>query len=185
MRSVLLCLLCLSVLPAADPDEHPLARLREPGTFALMRHALAPGAGDPDHFDLADCSTQRNLSAAGRQQARAIGDKFREAGIENARVFTSQWCRCKETAERLRLGEPVELPALNSFFQRPGRRDPRVRALKAWLKDNLEDGPVVLVTHQVVVTALTDVFPASGEIVVARRDDQGGFDVLDRVRTDE
>ena len=92
--------------------------LTEPGAFAIMRHALAPGTGDPADFRLDDCTTQRNLDARGREQARAIGAAFRDRGITFDVVLTSQWCRTRETAELLGLGEVVEAPALNSFFQR-------------------------------------------------------------------
>ena len=81
-----------------------------------MRHATAPGTGDPAEFQLDDCATQRNLSAVGREQARATGARLRAAGITSAEVYSSQWCRCLETARLLGLGEVLELPALNSFF---------------------------------------------------------------------
>lgn len=101
-------------------EEPPsLALLKKPGHFAIMRHALAPGTGDPRNFDLTDCSTQRNLSEAGREQAKAVGELLRKSGIEKAGVYSSQWCRCLDTATLLGLGPVTELPALNSFFQQP------------------------------------------------------------------
>ena len=89
---------------------------------ALIRHAIAPGTGDPPGFLLRDCSTQRNLSKEGRIQARRIGDFFRAQGIKEALVYSSQWCRCLETARLLGFGPVQELPALNSFFEEPARR---------------------------------------------------------------
>ena len=91
-------------------DEALWRAVRAGRAVAIMRHALAPGTGDPAGFRLDDCSTQRNLSAAGRQQAREIGARFRAHGIERARVFSSQWCRCRETAEGLGLGAVAALP---------------------------------------------------------------------------
>jgi len=162
-----------ALLPTAAPatESDAWESLARGGHVALIRHALAPGTGDPRAFDVDDCSTQRNLSAQGREQARRIGDAFRAAGIARAMVFSSQWCRCLETARLLDLGPVEPLPALNSFYQRPDERAGRLAALRAFLADLEPDGaPVVLVTHQVTITAMTDGYPASGEIFVAALD---------------
>ena len=167
-------------------DVAPLWRaLATPGHIALMRHALAPGTGDPAHFDVGDCATQRNLSAAGRSQAARIGAGFRAQGIAAARVMTSQWCRCRDTARLLGFGPVTELPALNSFFRRGERRDGQTRELESWLAEQSLDKPLVLVTHQVNITALTGVYPASGDIVVLRRRADGGLDVLGSISPDQ
>lgn len=158
--------------------------LASKGHVALMRHAIAPGAGDPPQFVIGDCARQRNLSEAGRKQARRIGVRFRKNGIEAARIFSSQWCRCLETARLLGLGAVTELPVLNSFFQSPERRDRQTRTLDAWLGGQNLDGPVVLVTHQVNITALTGIYPASGEIVVVRRSEDGTISAVGSIRTD-
>lgn len=143
----------------------PLERLDDGGMVLMLRHALAPGTGDPAGFDLRNCATQRTLNDTGRDQARAIGAALRRAGIERARVYSSQWCRCLSTAELLGLGPVKELPALNSFFGRNrGMREERLNALRAFLADqSTEGGPIVLVTHQVTVTAVTGDFVSSGE----------------------
>lgn len=88
------------------------------GKVIIVRHAIAPGTGDPSNFEVDDCSTQRNLDTSGRNQALAMGDWLRSQGVDSARVYSSQWCRCKDTAELLKLGPVKELPALNSFYQR-------------------------------------------------------------------
>jgi broad specificity phosphatase PhoE len=133
----------------------------------MLRHALAPGTGDPEGFRLDDCATQRNLSDAGRAQARAIGAWLRARGIERARVYSSQWCRCLETAEMLGLGPVTPLPALNSFFERPVDREPNLAMLRDFLAEQPGQGePIILVTHQVTVTGMTRVYPASGQGVV-------------------
>lgn len=158
----------------AETGEAALWRgLAEGRLVALMRHAEAPGTGDPAGFRLGDCATQRNLDEGGRAQARATGALFRAQGIGQARVFTSQWCRCRETAELLGLGPVEALPALNSFFSDRARRGPQSEATLVFLAGLPAGAPVVLVTHQVNIAALTDVFPRSGEIVVARPGDQG------------
>ena len=95
MRVFLTLLLTLFALPVLANDWDAL---REPGAVAIMRHALAPGGGDPAGFDVTDCATQRNLDDRGRDQARAIGAALRERGFTFGRVLTSQWCRCRDTA---------------------------------------------------------------------------------------
>jgi broad specificity phosphatase PhoE len=152
--------------------------LRNGTAFAMMRHALAPGTGDPKTFVIGDCTTQRNLSDDGRDQSRRISDRFRANGIPAARVFTSQWCRCAETAELLGIGDVVHLPALNSFFTEMERRSSQTATLSKWIAEYQDKAPLVLVTHQVNITALTEVYPRSGEIVVARRDENGNIRVL-------
>ena len=151
------------------------------GHVALMRHALAPGFGDPDNFRVDDCTTQRNLSAEGRQQARDIGQRFRDNRVDNVRVFSSQWCRCLDTARLLGLGEVTPYPGLNSFFQDRDRE--AMRTAETWeLIGARGGGPsLVLVTHQVNITALTGVVPQSGEIVVLRSDGDRWV-VLGRIR---
>lgn len=145
----------------------PVHKVNSGQAVLIMRHALAPGTGDPAEFVLGDCGTQRNLSEAGRQQARLAGDTLRGLGLEAAIVFTSQWCRCRETAEGLSLGSVQALPALNSFFQQWDREVMQTRELLEWLeKGRPLNKAVMLVTHQVNITALTGVYPRSGEILV-------------------
>jgi phosphohistidine phosphatase SixA len=158
--------------------------LQKPDHFAMLRHALAPGIGDPADFTLGDCSTQRNLSEAGRSQARRIGERFRANGIEQADVYTSQWCRCRDTAELLGLGPVKELPALNSFFRNFERETRQTAELAGWLEERDPDKPLLLVTHQVNITAMTGVFPDSGELVIVRRDRDGSFSVSGTINTD-
>lgn len=153
------------------------AALKEPGTVAVMRHALAPGTGDPGNFQLGDCGTQRNLSEAGRQQARDIGDAFRRHGIEVHGVLTSQWCRCRDTAELLDLAPVEDFPPLNSFFRDRSTADTQTRKTKAYLSQVPDSRKLVLVTHQVNITALTGVFPSSGEVVVIEVADDGEVEV--------
>jgi len=140
--------------------------LREGRAAALIRHALAPGVGDPAEFRIDDCATQRNLSDEGREQARATGERLRAVGIAAARVYSSQWCRCLETARLLDLGEVQKLPALNSFFNDRSRADRQTADLMSFLRAASPSDPLVLVTHQVNIRALTGQATRSGEIVV-------------------
>jgi broad specificity phosphatase PhoE len=141
----------------------PLTELAKPGRVLMLRHAQAPGVGDPPGFRLDDCATQRNLDDSGRRQARALGARLANAGVAAARVFSSQWCRCLETARLLQLGPVTELPALNSFFEQAQHRDATVAALRAFLARLPVDGPpVVLVTHQFTINAFTSASTPSG-----------------------
>lgn len=129
------------------------------------------------NFALGDCSTQRNLNDAGREQARRIGRAFRDQGIQVDRVLTSQWCRCRDTAELLDLAPVEDFPALNSVFQDRSTRDQQTEAVRDFLMEAPDDEKLVLVTHQVNITALTDVFPSSGEVVVIEVADDSAVNV--------
>lgn len=154
-----------------------LQLLAQPGHVLIMRHANAPGVGDPPGMVLDDCATQRNLDGRGRTQATRLGERLRAAGLAEVRVFTSQWCRCRDTARLLAVGRVEDLPALNSFFEQPERREAQIRTLREFLARLPRDGrPVVLVTHQVNITALTGYYPSSGEGLVLRLRADGGFD---------
>lgn len=169
----LLAILVLGPAGTVAAADSPVESLRAGGVL-LLRHAIAPGFGDPAGFRIDDCSTQRNLSDAGRQQARDIGAWLRARGISRARVYSSQWCRCLETARLLGLGEVSPLPGLNSFFQSPEDRMPNLAAVRDFLAGQmLRNEPLVLVTHQVTVTALTGIYPDSGEGVVATLGENG------------
>ena len=132
-----------------------------------MRHAqTVPGTGDPPGFRLDDCATQRNLSEDGREQARRIGARLREEGVPVGAVRTSAWCRCRETAALLDLGPVERLQPLDSFFEDRSQRDNHRAGILAFMAAWTGPGNAMLVTHQVNVTAVSGVAPASGEIVV-------------------
>ena len=166
---------------AAAPEDALWQRLRSGRVALLMRHAQTePGTGDPANFTLGDCSTQRNLDERGRRQARAWGDALRRERVPVEGVYTSAWCRCRETAELLDVGPVEGLPALNSFFEDRSARDERTAELRRFLSGWSGEGVIVLVSHQVNVTALTGVFPRSGEAVVLDLRD-GRADVVGRL----
>lgn len=172
-----------SAARSALAESDPWGVLRRPGSFALIRHATAPGTNDPSGFRLEDCATQRNLSAEGRAQALRIGDLFRANGIAAAEVHSSQWCRCLDTATLMKLGEVRPQPLLNSFFQDRSREAGQIEALRRWIGQLDLAAPTVFVTHQVVVTALSQIFPGSGEIVVMQRRPDGSLSVQGRLPT--
>ena len=136
------------------------------GAIALIRHANAPGVGDTSTMRLGDCATQRNLDETGRVHARRIGAAFRAAGVTVGSVLSSRWCRTLETAELAFPGRVHAHAAFDSFFSTPARGDARTAEARHVLEDWRGPGALVVVTHQVNVTALTGVVPRSGEIVV-------------------
>ena len=139
---------------------------REGKALLLMRHTLAPGTGDPAGFVLEDCSSQRNLNNEGRQQAKRWGQLLRTKYSNNITVYSSQWCRCLETAQLLQLSQPLALPALNSFFAGRGDAAKQTKALLQQFSIIQTAQPTVLMTHQVNFTALTGIFPRSGEAAI-------------------
>ena len=173
----------LTAMPARAADVWDAAR--EAGTHLLMRHAIAPGTGDPANFALGDCSTQRNLSDGGRAQAKRIGAMLKEKGVAIDVVLTSQWCRARDTAAGLGITPLQDEPALNSFFAGRGDRSAQTAALKQRIAAlNAAGTKAALVSHQVNITALTGVYPASGEIVVIRLGADGEVSVAGRIKTE-
>jgi phosphohistidine phosphatase SixA len=149
------------------------------GTHVILRHARAPGTGDPPGFRLGDCATQRNLDDRGRAQARRLGEALRGTGAAFDTVLTSQWCRCRDTADLLGLGPVTAEPALNSFFAGRGDRTAQTAALRDLLRRSA-DRRLVLVTHQVNITALTGSGVASGEAFAIRMGDGNRAEVVSR-----
>ena len=176
----------LSVVPALTATAAPATtdiwqELRTGrGYVVLLRHALAPGTGDPAGFRLGDCSTQRNLSAEGRLQAIAIGAQWRRERMPVDRVLTSRWCRARDTARLLAVGKVTAYPALDSSFTvsdaAAARRAAQVRALIASHRG--EPGVLVLVGHQVNITDVTGVVPASGQAIVVKARSDGTVRVV-------
>ena len=176
-RALLAVVLLWPGLASADDWD----ALDRPGAFAIMRHALAPGTGDPAGFTPGDCTTQRNIDARGRAQAKAIGAAFRAGGHVFDTVLTSQWCRCRETADLLALGPVEEAAAFNSFFGDFSEREARTTEALALL--DARGGRPFVVTHQVNISALTGRTTRSGEVLVVRRA-EGGLEVLGAILID-
>jgi phosphohistidine phosphatase SixA len=143
------------------------------GNIILFRHANAPGFGDPPNFQIGECSTQRNLDDVGRLQSKRIGEYLQSNGVKVNRVLTSQWCRCKETAAVAFANLPsearLENAAFNSFFRDRQDEPKQTEAAKKLLLGWKGPGTLVVVTHQVNITALTGIFPQSGEGIVLQK----------------
>ena len=132
----------------------------------FLRHALAPGFGDPDNFMKQDCSTQRNLNNQGRLQARLIGHYLKASKISFSEILTSEWCRCIDTAKELNLGKWETFSGLNSFFEGHEKKDKVMDKLRKKLNSLSHSDLVLLITHQVVIFEQTGIAPKSGEMVL-------------------
>lgn len=187
MRLLITLLTTLSLLPSFARADAATDAIGKGGVALLMRHATAPGTFDPDNFKLDDCTTQRNLSDAGRAEARRIGAHLKALGLNPGEVLTSQWCRCRETAA-LAFGGARDWPALNSFIRERDKAPKQVSEVQARIgKLRPGDKPLVLVTHQVVITAVTGIYPQSGEVVVVAPERSGGkigFRVVGSIKPD-
>jgi|TARA_B110000971_G_scaffold173866_1_gene178897 phosphohistidine phosphatase SixA len=150
----------------ANPEV--ITALQEGGKLIFIRHALAPGGGDPDNFNLNDCSTQRNLDKSGISQAKIIGQFFKKNNIKIDQVFSSEWCRTKETA--LNAFEDYKtFSALNSFFSSKfaKNRDEQMKDLRNFVNKWDSKKNIVFVTHYVVILEALNTTVSSGEIIVA------------------
>lgn len=165
---------------AASSDEAVWNALRA-GGIAIFRHANAPGVGDPPGMRLDDCSTQRNLDEEGRVQAKRIGAAFRSRNIQIGAVLASQWCRATETAELAFPGLVRVEPVFNSFFGDKQAGESQTKAARRLLEGWRGPSALFVITHQVNITALTGLAPASGEGIVLRSSDNG-LVVIGRVR---
>ena len=173
--ALLLCVLAWCAPGIAQASE--LAdKLQGPDYALLMRHALAPGTGDPAGYRLDDCASQRNLSDEGRKQAARTGQWLRQQGVRRAQVLTSPWCRCKDTAQRLGFGDALVEPALASFFDEPQRAEELTQRLQQRLSQagpTKGDKALVLVTHHVNILAYVGENVGSGDMVLVQFDAQG------------
>ncbi len=174
LAAIILCLTSSAALAQTDAFQ----ALRDGNHVLLLRHAIAPGFGDPTGFRLDDCATQRNLSTQGLAQARLIGRRLRAEALAGAAVYTSEWCRCQDTAQALGLTPPIRHRGLNSFFQNRGQRDIIMSRLEEKLIRRYNEPSAVMVTHQVNIRALTGQSVRSGAGVVIRLDENGQHTVI-------
>ena len=145
--------------PAQDGDK-----------IILIRHAKAPGGGDPEGFKIEDCKTQRNLDMVGINQAKKIGKLFREKKVKIDQVLSSQWCRCKDTA-KYAFKNFETFNALNSFFDAKfyKNKDKQIKDLKVYISNWNSDKNLVLVTHYVVISEILNLGVSSGELAISRK----------------
>ena len=165
---ILIIFLILTNGIKADTETQVLKNLKNGGNLIFIRHAYAPGGGDPDNFDLNDCSTQRNLNDKGREQAKKIGKFFHENQIPIDKVISSEWCRCKDTAQiAFKRFETKDF--LNSFFSEKfsKNRTKQIEDLNKYIDKWDSSKNLVFVTHYVVINEVLNYAPSSGEIVIS------------------
>jgi len=150
------------------------------GKIIFIRHAYAPGGGDPDGFDISNCASQRNLSKEGITQSKNIGKFFSENNIQIDKVLSSEWCRCKQTA-KYAFNNYETKSFLNSFFSQKfaHNKDKQVKELKDYIINWEGKKNLILVTHYVVISETLNVSTSSGEIVITDRN----FNVLASINT--
>ena len=148
-------------------DENIVEILKKGGNIIFIRHAIAPGNGDPQNFDISNCSTQRNLSKDGKLQALKIGKFFKENDIKLTKVLSSEWCRCKDTA-KIAFGNYETKNFLNSFYDErfSENKDKQILDFQKFIRNWNKTGNLVLVTHYVVISEILDLTTSSGEIVI-------------------
>ena len=176
LKIILILFISLTTLVKADSKKNIIENLKVGGKLIFIRHAYAPGGGDPENFNIYDCSTQRNLSESGRIQSRKIGNFFTENKIKIENVYSSEWCRCKETAS-LAFKDFKTKSFLNSFFSSKfaQNKDSQMRDFQKFLLDWDEKTNLIFVTHYVVISEILDYPSSSGEIVISNKN----FKIID------
>ena len=161
-------------------DEKILNSLYDGQKLIFIRHAIAPGNGDPDNFNIKDCSTQRNLSKNGINQSKKIGLFFKNNKIKIDKVLSSEWCRCKDTA-KYAFEDFETFDALNSFYDErfAANEIKQINDLKKYIKKWDSDKNLVFVTHYVVISSILNKGTSSGEIIVSDKN----FNIIGSVNT--
>ena len=168
LRFFIIIFISLTTPIKADLYKNLINQLEDGGKLIFIRHAYAPGNGDPAGFNLNDCSTQRNLSDDGRKQAQRIGEFFTKNKIEIDKVLSSEWCRCKETA-KIAFKNYSTNSFLNSFYSSKfsKNKDKQVKAFNYYIKNLEIEKNLIFVTHYVFISEVLNYGPSSGEIVVS------------------
>ena len=168
LNIILIIFIALTNEIKADSKNQLFEKLQKGGNLIFIRHAYAPGGGDPENFDIKDCKTQRNLNDTGRYQAKKIGYFFKTNNIPIDKVFSSEWCRCTETA-LLAFNNFKTQKFLNSFFSLNHRKNKKnqIKNLKKFIKNWNGQNNLILISHYVVIKEVLDVNASSGEIIVA------------------
>jgi broad specificity phosphatase PhoE len=168
LKFLLIIFISLTTSIKADLDKNLMNQLLDGNKLIFIRHAYAPGNGDPDNFNLNDCSTQRNLSEEGRKQAKKIGEFFINNNIKIEKIFSSEWCRCKETA-KIAFEDYSTKNFLNSFYSSKYAKNKtkQIEELDNYVQQLKSNQNIVLVTHYVLISEVLNYAPSSGEIVVS------------------
>ncbi len=176
----ILFILLLNLNSNAFSNENILKSIKEGKKLVFIRHAIAPGNGDPNNFDINDCSTQRNLDKNGIAQSKKIGQFFKNNKIKIDKVLSSEWCRCKDTA-KYAFQNFETFNALNSFYdvRFAANEAKQIKDLKNYIKNWDSDENLVLVTHFVVISSILNIGASSGEIIISDKN----FNIIDSINT--
>ena len=168
LKFLIIILISFTTPIKADLNKNLLNQLEDGGKLIFIRHAYAPGGGDPNNFALNDCSTQRNLNNEGREQAKYIGEFFKKNKIKIDKVLSSEWCRCKETA-KIAFKNFSTNSFLNSFYspKYAKNKEKQIEMLNDYVKEFKSDQNLIFVTHYVLISEVINYAPSSGEIVVS------------------
>ena len=168
LNYLIIIFICINPTVKADSKKTLIDELQKGGKLIFIRHAYAPGGGDPDNFDINNCNTQRNLSDRGRIQSQKIGNFFEKNKISIGKVYSSEWCRCKETAS-IAFKKYETKKFLNSFFSSKfaNNRKKQIIDFDEFLINWDKDQNLIFVTHYVVIYEILNYAPSSGEIVVS------------------
>ena len=179
LKLLFIIFISLTTSIKADLNKNLINHFEAGGKLIFIRHAYAPGSGDPSNFNLKDCHTQRNLDKKGKIQAKKIGEFLRKNKIEIEKVLSSEWCRCKDTAD-LAFNSFTTKNFLNSFYspQFAKNRVKQMRDLRKYVEEFKSDKNLVLVTHFVVISEALGYAPSSGEIVISDKN----FNKIDTVQ---
>ena len=155
----------------ADLNQNLINELKQGGKLIFIRHAYAPGGGDPIDFDINVCNTQRNLNNSGRNQADKIGSLFKDNNISTDKVYSSEWCRCKETA-LIAFNQFETKKFLNSFFSSKfaQNKNSQIKSFKKFIKSWDGKKNLIFVTRYVFISEILDYAPSSGEIIISDKD---------------
>jgi len=181
LKFFLIIFISLTSSVKADFNKKLLNQLKDGKKLIFIRHAYAPGSGDPSNFNLNDCSTQRNLSKEGRKQAANIGEFFRNKKVKIDKVLSSEWCRCKETSS-IAFNNFQTKKFLNSFYSSKFAKNKKSQMinLKKYINSWKSDKNLVLVTHYVVISEALNYAPNSGEIVITDKN----FKIVGNIQMD-
>ena len=177
IKFFLLILLSFNISLKANSNDKVQILLKEGEKLIFIRHAIAPGGGDPLDFDILKCETQRNLSIEGIEQSKKIGKFFSENNIKIDKVLSSEWCRCKQTA-KYAFNRYETKSFLNSFFSAKfaSNKNKQIYDLKKYINEWSGDNNLVLVTHYVTIHEVLNVTSSSGELIITDRN----FNILAR-----
>ena len=172
IKYFLIIFISLIITVKASSNEELIKKIKEGKKIIFIRHAYAPGNGDPKNFNINDCSTQRNLSQEGKNQAKLIGLSFAKHNIPIENVFSSEWCRCTETAS-IAFDEKYQKKFfLNSFYDErfSKNKEKQIKELKKFVNNWKGKKNLIFVTHYVLISEILNVNPSSGEIVISDKD---------------